>query len=349
MKFSIVIPVFNVASYLRECLDSVLSQTAADWECICIDDGSTDTSGAILDEYAARDSRFVVIHQSNAGVSAARNRGMDVAKGEYILFVDGDDVCVPWMLERLSAAAREEPESDFIMFNAQHVADMMVPLPQNVTRPMETIRIDSDARARLAYERVNGVLLAWGGCHKASSVRSIRFQPYPNGEDALFGYACLCHAEQVSFLSERLYRYRLPRKGSANGMTLRNLRSCCEIGKEYRAVAERWRYRHILQSAGRGKRRSALYGIRYEIVLNVPANERSEAWSILWSDLRDRLKDGAREFSLWDRIVVWAAVNLGGRWLFHVLGYWPFRMRVWLLKMPGVSSVKRYVRRGRRS
>ena len=89
--FSIIIPVYNVAPYLRECLDSVLAQTFTDWEAICVDDGSTDDSGAILDEYVARDKRFRVIHQKNAGVSAARNRALQVALGEWITFLDGDD------------------------------------------------------------------------------------------------------------------------------------------------------------------------------------------------------------------------------------------------------------------
>ena len=90
--FSIIIPVYNVAQYLRECLDSVLAQTFGDWEAICVDDGSTDGSAAILDEYAAKDARFRVIHQENAGVSAARNAALDAAKGEFFLFLDGDDL-----------------------------------------------------------------------------------------------------------------------------------------------------------------------------------------------------------------------------------------------------------------
>lgn len=97
-KFSIIIPVYNVAPYLRECLDSVLAQTFTDWEAICVDDGSTDGCGVILDEYAAKDKRFRVSHQMNAGVSAARNAALDIAKGEYFLFVDGDDVIASWTL-----------------------------------------------------------------------------------------------------------------------------------------------------------------------------------------------------------------------------------------------------------
>ena len=90
--FSIVIPVYNVAPYLRECLDSALSQTFTDWEAICVDDGSTDGSGEILDEYAAKDGRIKVFHTENRGVSEARNFGIDSASGEYVTFLDGDDV-----------------------------------------------------------------------------------------------------------------------------------------------------------------------------------------------------------------------------------------------------------------
>jgi len=99
--FSIIIPVYNVAPYLRECLDSVLAQTFTDWECICVDDGSTDGSGAILDEYAAKDKRFNVIHQTNAGVGAARNAALDMVKGVWVGFLDPDDMFATWHLESI--------------------------------------------------------------------------------------------------------------------------------------------------------------------------------------------------------------------------------------------------------
>ena len=106
-KFSIVIPVYNVAPYLRECLDSVLAQIYGDWEAICVDDGSTDGSGAILDEYAAHDDRWVVIHQENRGVSDARNAALDVARGEWVAFLDGDDAIDLEWLEMASQVISE--------------------------------------------------------------------------------------------------------------------------------------------------------------------------------------------------------------------------------------------------
>lgn len=90
-KVSVVIPVYNSAKYLRECIDSVLAQSFSDWEVVAVDDGSPDESPSILDEYAAKDSRIKVIHKANGGVSAARNDGLDAACGKYVLFVDSDD------------------------------------------------------------------------------------------------------------------------------------------------------------------------------------------------------------------------------------------------------------------
>ena len=92
---SVIIPVYNVAAYLPQCLDSVLSQSYSDLQVILIDDGSTDSSGAICDEYAERDSRIVVIHQTNGGAAAAKNAGLRVATGKYLSFVDSDDYLEP--------------------------------------------------------------------------------------------------------------------------------------------------------------------------------------------------------------------------------------------------------------
>ena len=90
-KFTVIIPVYNVAAYLAKCIDSVLKQEFKQYEVILIDDGSTDESGTICDKFAEQDKRIVVIHQKNKGLSAARNIGIENAKGEYILFLDSDD------------------------------------------------------------------------------------------------------------------------------------------------------------------------------------------------------------------------------------------------------------------
>ena len=98
---SIIVPVYNTAPYLRACLDSVLSQSFTDFEILLVDDGSTDGSGKICDEYAGKDSRVIVLHQENGGVGSARNRGIDNARGEFLVFVDADDFVTDGYLEHL--------------------------------------------------------------------------------------------------------------------------------------------------------------------------------------------------------------------------------------------------------
>lgn len=108
MSISVIIPVYNAAPYLRRCLDSVMSQTFDDFELILVNDGSTDDSGKICDTYAAENDNIRVIHQENQGVSAARQKGLDTAKGDYITFADPDDWVDPEMLEEMLLKAQQE-------------------------------------------------------------------------------------------------------------------------------------------------------------------------------------------------------------------------------------------------
>ena len=94
-RISVIIPVYNTEAYLKRCLDSLLGQSFPDWEAVCVDDGSTDASPAILDGYASRDRRFRVIHKQNEGASAARNTALTLVRGEYTLLMDSDDFLHP--------------------------------------------------------------------------------------------------------------------------------------------------------------------------------------------------------------------------------------------------------------
>ena len=99
IKLSIIIPVYNAEKTLDRCLNSILDQEFDSFEVILVDDGSKDASASICDRYAVSDSRFVVKHQSNSGVSTSRNAGLDMARGEYVMFVDSDDALIPYALE----------------------------------------------------------------------------------------------------------------------------------------------------------------------------------------------------------------------------------------------------------
>ena len=210
--FSIIIPVYNVAPYLRECLDSVLAQTFTDWEAICVDDGSTDGSGAILDEYAAKDSRFRVFHQSNAGVSAARNRGLDEAKGEWIWFVDSDDKIKPYALERFFGY---EPKADIVFFSMElFYADGFA---KHYILPKQTcITLDDDSSGKLLGLMCNSLGVdvfgwTWDKFIRSSVIKQgkSRFDTSISYfEDAIFALDYFRYVRSFACMQDIMYSYR---------------------------------------------------------------------------------------------------------------------------------------------
>ena len=107
MKISVIIPVYNTEERLKRCLDSVVAQTFKDFECIVVDDGSKDQSPRIIDEFAAKDSRFTAIHKPNGGVSSARNEGLRIAGGEWVIFLDSDDTIRPNHVEAMLSVVED--------------------------------------------------------------------------------------------------------------------------------------------------------------------------------------------------------------------------------------------------
>lgn len=121
-EISVIVPVYNVEKYIHRCVDSILKQTFTDFELILVDDGSPDNCGKICDEYAEKDNRIKVIHKKNGGLSSARNAGLDIATGKYVMFCDSDDYVTPDWCEKLYNAIIKNPTS-FIVSNIYKVID----------------------------------------------------------------------------------------------------------------------------------------------------------------------------------------------------------------------------------
>lgn len=207
-KFSIIVPVYNVAPWLRECLDSVSAQSFTDWECLCVDDGSTDGSGAILDEYAAKDARFRVIHQENRGVSAARNAALERATGEWIGFLDGDDIYHPELLAACRAAIETFPSTDMVRFRYTEFNDGSACKWHLGHTDGQPVHYGGELSASLFdggfSERI----------YRAEGVKGIRFKSYSYGEDLLWKTECVIRLNSLVSLEAALYGYR-QRQGSA--------------------------------------------------------------------------------------------------------------------------------------
>ena len=209
MKFSILIPCFNLAPWIRVCLDSVRSQTCDDWECVIVDDGSTDGTSDILDGYAKGDPRLRVIHQANAGVGAARNAALAAARGEWILFLDGDDVLSPVALGRVSEAFAAHPGAQAVRFGYERFeGSWSAGGAAGTPRPtlMDVSRLVS-MKALRSY--------LWQFAFRREAVEGLRFTRYRRGEDRLFVVeALLKRLNGYVELGEPLYGYR-QRPGSA--------------------------------------------------------------------------------------------------------------------------------------
>ena len=207
-KFSVIIPIYNVAPYLRQCLDSIVAQSCADWEAICVDDGSTDASGAILDEYARKDSRFRIFRQINSGVGAARNHGLEFAAGDWITYLDGDDFYTPWMLEEFVLCEKERPSATLLLVGLRVLLSRC--------SYQDEVRKNASRVVRDCREELPDCLLR-GFCqyaYRRSSFGNIRFAAQKIGEDRHYLVECLACADEVVSSSSVGYIYR-QRDGSA--------------------------------------------------------------------------------------------------------------------------------------
>lgn len=213
--FSIIIPVYNVAPYLRECLDSVMAQTFTDWEAICVDDGSSDDGYSVLLEYAEKDKRFVVVRQNNAGVVAARQKGFNCSTGRRIVFLDGDDLLSSEALEQLSAI---EDDIEYVKFGFRYVNNG---IETNVIFP-PLIGLFSQAELLAKAKRSPLELLGMcvgDKCYKRdvvekafSAVGHVRIR---HSEDGLFALAAFWASKKFLFVDDILYDYRY-REASAS-------------------------------------------------------------------------------------------------------------------------------------
>lgn len=216
-KVSVIIPVFKVEQYLSTCVDSLLAQTFEDWECVLVDDGSPDGSGALCDEYAAKDRRFHAIHKENGGVSSARNVGLERVSGTYIYFMDSDDYVEP---DALDILVREmEQGYDMVSFN------FVRELPDGTVLRYSPFKhgIHSFSSNEECFSFACGRFLDYEFGHETCfrmfrrdiiEKYHIRYcEESRLGEDMLFSLEYLLHCQSYKVLPDRLYHY-IKREGT---------------------------------------------------------------------------------------------------------------------------------------
>lgn len=285
---SVIVPVYNTEDFLEECLNSLRNQSLTDIEIIIIDDGSTDNSGSICDLYANIDSRFIVKHKSNEGLSAARNDGLDLARAEYIMFVDSDDWVEPDFCE-IPYNYAVKYEADVVVFQYARHGKRIVNHQKHF--PIEGFLPDETVLTQL-WQYVEG--FAWNKIYRKKIFEGeIR---YPVGrlcEDIAVTHRLIHHAKRVFLLNNCLYHHRCYRPGSittdrskefiSDGLyyNLQRLEDLKEWGYDCQAEEERialW----YLATMGRG----AEYSIRSEGIIrnseNFVKNQISRKYIIMY-------------------------------------------------------------------
>lgn len=198
-KISVIVPVYNVEKYLRKCVDSILSQTFTDFELLLIDDGSKDHSGEICDEYALQDDRVKVFHKENGGVSSARNLGIDVAKGEWITFVDADD----WVSEKYF------PEN-MLMCNTDLILNQLAKKEYS-DAVGNTEVVASKFLANILNEQIS--LGPWAKFFRRAIINECGLRYYEDikfAEDAIFNLQYFKYVRNLSVYIKGIYHYVAP-------------------------------------------------------------------------------------------------------------------------------------------
>jgi glycosyltransferase involved in cell wall biosynthesis len=284
-KVSVIIPVYNAEAYLRECLDSVVSQTLDDIEIICVNDGATDGSGGILREYARRDARITVIDQENQGLSGARNSGLDRAVGDFVLFLDSDDYFESTTVEDMYARCRED-DAEVGVFKIRYVyVDTGVSI-----EGAGSLRADLAPKV-LPFSRMDmtGYLFRFSTpnvCNKMFKTSfiaeaALRFSPdLRRAEDLPFTYVALSTAKRITLVDKVLYNYR---KGAPDSLQATIHEEPFEICKALLLARQATVERGVFGEIERDFVNAALY----QCLFTLETLKTAEAFRELYAGLRD--------------------------------------------------------------
>ena len=222
---SVVVPIYKTEKYLRQCIESIVSQTYSDLQIIFVDGDSPDNSKKICEEYAAKDPRITILCHENEGLSSDRNVGMDIAKGEYITFIDGDDFIAPDMIENMLKAAQSENAD---MVSCQVIRCEEQDTPDTVEFPKSPFSSESytgDDKMRVFMRGGKIGTTAWAKLYKTSMFSEIKYPVGKNHEDVFTTYKLIHIANKLCITNSVGYVYRKNLSGLSKGFSKTRLDS----------------------------------------------------------------------------------------------------------------------------
>lgn len=205
---SVIVPVYNVEKYLCLCINSILSQTYSNIEIILVNDGSTDNCGKICDDYATRDSRVIAIHKTNGGLSEARNTGLEICRGDYIAFIDSDDLVHSQFIEVLY---RDMNDSDliissFVEFQNEDIIDLATTKDDTISN--KNIYNQDEFVNEIAFRNQTRFITACTKLYEKKIFKTLRFPPKINHEDDYIQLDVILNCRKIVVTDHKLYFYR---------------------------------------------------------------------------------------------------------------------------------------------
>ncbi len=243
MEISIVVPVYKVEAFLNRCVDSILAQSFTDFELILVDDGSPDNCGKICDEYAEKDKRIKVIHQENSGVSAARNAGIDTARGEWLVFIDSDDWVHPDYLRILHNTAMEQ-DADLVACRYETVYDG-TEVDDSPISPMPS----ADTVEEYWVGDRTGASSPWCKLYRRILFNELRFPVGKLEEDEFVTYKVLFCCNKIAVVDNAMYYYFVNKDGLSKTNHIRRLPDALEAFSRHLEFFENspWRKAYRLE------------------------------------------------------------------------------------------------------
>jgi len=342
--FSIIIPAYNLEGYIGDCLQSIQAQTFPDFEVLIVDDGSTDGTAQVAKEFAKSDSRFRLYQKDNGGVSSARNLGLDLANGEFVWFIDGDDYIHPESLSWLKGLFESYPEADYVSFaydwTKKSYNGRFPPL-----EPIEQVSIQYfDCATKEGFEntlRFSPIAVCCV-CYRRKLAQGYRFQKIKTCEDRLFALEMSLKARAVVRTEVKIYRY-FQRGGSATHAVTRGF------------MLDRFRFMESLLALGKEEEgridgflnfmfSTEIFPCTMRDLVKMPNKQERTIIFEKLLEMMERVRaafPGNTSYSHIDRVL--ENKNFGAAWMYLVLRFEPRRF---LGRNPGFLRVYRWLRPG---
>lgn len=306
---SVIIPVYNTAEYLEACLISVQHQTFADFETIVVNDGSTDNSAEIVEEFIKRDERFTLLSQENAGLSEARNAGLQKVSAPWITFVDSDDMIAPTFLETLLKASQDS-DAEIICCGSNSFTELPAKIPGNRSKSIQKIWSPEDALIQALYQDRIPDHSAWNKLYSARLWKDVRFPRGKYFEDLCTIPQIFLSAKEIRSVSLPLYLYRKRETSILNSAYNLKKAELLDIAENLcTTITEKIRNPKLLRAA-----KNMLISTSYSILKRTPDTDEFQDYrNRAWNHIKELRLQNLLDFKVRLRNKVANVISFGGR------------------------------------